>query len=320
MNKFSYKPPYVWPAPTFPFRLYFDDPRLRIFIIESLRNNWDWLLKYHQKIKPTDVFLVISGWHQSEATAKDCKFILETLDLRIENFLFMAGSAEELSSFKKYDLYVDLLPQNAWLDSEQVMKPKSLAKEFDAIYVGRRTAFKRHMLASNIDSLAIIAGNNHGNDISELPQYTYINERQLSPEEVSDQINKSRCGLILSEVEGGCFASSEYLMCGVPVVSTHSKGGRDYWYNDYNSIVVDPDPAEIRKAVDFFKHARRSSEIISKTHKAQSDYIRLQLMRHLDQIFCRHDLGRLDACKYFYDNFFHKLRKSICPNFEEIFA
>ena len=41
---------------------------------------------------------------------------------------------------------------------------------------------------------------------------------------------QAKCGLALSEVEGACFASAEYFLCGLPVVDTAALGGRDVLY------------------------------------------------------------------------------------------
>ena len=54
-------------------------------------------------------------------------------------------------------------------------------------------------------------------------------------------------GGVFSEEEGACWASSEYLLCGLPVVSTHSRGGRDVWYSGHNSLIVEPTQARARR-------------------------------------------------------------------------
>lgn len=54
--------------------------------------------------------------------------------------------------------------------------------------------------------------------------------RYLDHDEVTDAIYKSCLGGIFSEHEGACYASTEYLLCGCPVISTPSVGGRDVWY------------------------------------------------------------------------------------------
>ena len=48
-------------------------------------------------------------------------------------------------------------------------------------------------------------------------------------------------------------ASSEFLLCGLPVVSTPSSGGRDVWYNDRNAVICAPTSAAVREAVEEIK-------------------------------------------------------------------
>ena len=47
-------------------------------------------------------------------------------------------------------------------------------------------------------------------------------------------------GAIFSTAEGACFSSNEYLLTGLPVLSTYSKGGRDFFYDASNSVQVEP--------------------------------------------------------------------------------
>ena len=51
--------------------------------------------------------------------------------------------------------------------------------------------------------------------------------------------------------EGANYSSSEYLLCGLPVVSTESSGGRDYWFDDYNSIICKPNEDSVKKCDEF---------------------------------------------------------------------
>ncbi|WP_092048398.1 glycosyltransferase [Planctomicrobium piriforme] len=72
----------------------------------------------------------------------------------------------------------------------------------------------------------------------------------LTAEEVNLVHNQSRIGVILSEQEGGCGASTEYLLAGLPVVSTSSTGGRDLFYDSGNSIICEPTVDGVRSALN----------------------------------------------------------------------
>ncbi|MBZ4023548.1 hypothetical protein CKO11_13885 [Rhodobacter sp. TJ_12] len=317
-TKHDYKPSYVWPNPAFPFRVYYDGPECRIFIIENIRNNWNWMYEWHERFRPTDIFFVYSGWYQSVGGAKDTEKIFRLLGLRKENFFFMFNSPLEQKNFDGFQGAV--INHNAWLDENLVMKPLGLAKEYDAIYVARRSAFKRHELAAKVGNLALVAGINHGNAEAPLPPYRYLNDTQLTPDQVCEMINKASCGLIMSETEGACFASSEYLLCGVPVVSTPSYGGRDVWYNAYNSIIADPTPEAIAEAVEEMVRWPRNPARIRQMHIDQAHGYRREFIKALDGIFKRFGVTSIDADKYFKDTFFHKLRKSYVPDFKKIFG
>jgi glycosyltransferase involved in cell wall biosynthesis len=195
-----------------------------------------------------------------------------------------------------------------------------LEKKYRAIYVGRRIALKRHMLAAKVNGLALVAGINHSRPVSEIPKHVFLNDRQLTPEEVCVKINESHCGLILSDAEGGCFASSEYLLCGIPVVSTQSFGGRDVWYDNYNSIICDSTPEAVAEAVDHFVTNSPDPYAIRSNHIALANKFRANFVRILGSILIDHGIKNIDPKSYFKDNFYHKMRKSYQPDFEQIFG
>jgi glycosyltransferase involved in cell wall biosynthesis len=77
-------------------------------------------------------------------------------------------------------------------------------------------------------------------------------------------LNQAYCGLALSAIEGGMHASMEYLLCGLPVVTTESLGGRSYFLNSNNSIFVDDNSDAVLSAVNELKkgfNPDRSQEI-----------------------------------------------------------
>ncbi len=67
-----------------------------------------------------------------------------------------------------------------------------------------------------------------------LPHATFTHDPPtlyLNSWEVARKLNACRVGMCLSETEGAMFAAVEYLLCGLPVVSTPSQGGRDVWFD-----------------------------------------------------------------------------------------
>jgi glycosyltransferase involved in cell wall biosynthesis len=77
--------------------------------------------------------------------------------------------------------------------------------------------------------------------------------KKVTVDEMVGFYNEARVGLILSEREGAVFASMEYLLCGLPVVSTPSTGGRDVFWDDRFVIVCEPNPEAVAEAVQELK-------------------------------------------------------------------
>lgn len=318
----GFKPNYVWPNPAFPFREYFTHKKCRIFIIENIQHNWNWMAEWGESIRKTDYFFVYCGAFHDHEFATQAQGVFDALGLAKENFFFMFNSREEMKNFEPFMFKGALINHNAWLDENAVMRPKpETQKLFDAIYVGRRSAFKRHMLAEKVPRLALVAGINHGNNISPAPELpAYINESPLNPGEVCEKINQSHVGLILSEREGACFASSEYLLCGIPVVSTFSKGGRDIWYNEDNSIQCPPDAEAIADAVETLKSERVDPFHIRNMHIAQAALHRARFVKQLQNVFNRFGVVDISAEAYFIEHYEHKMRRSYRPDFASIFG
>lgn len=151
-------------------------------------------------------------------------------------FTFMATTITEMEHMLAHGLNVINIHKNAFLDDRIFFPKKDSIKSFAAIHVANTQAFKRHSLAWGVSNLALVTyAYRFPIDFKEVDGYrslgfTNISDRNegirvLKPKEVADIIRASRCGLILSAEEGSNNASTEYLMCGIPVISTPSMGG-----------------------------------------------------------------------------------------------
>ena len=194
------------------------------------------------------------------------------------------------------------------------------AKKYDAVLIARQSAFKRHHLAGKVERLALVCGGeNHGSRPPdyEMPKAAYRPETQLHPEEVYKVIRQSHCGLALSKEEGACWSSGECLLSGIPMVSTPSEGGRDVWYDDYNSIVCEPDPDLVLDAVRKLAEEPRDPFRIRETHIRKAKEHRARFVGALKSLFADRNIGT-DAESYFRDTFFHKMREIQVPDFEKV--
>jgi len=306
----KFRPFYVWPNVYFPFRHYFQDKRLNIFIIENIVHNFNWLDECKNKIKDSHFFFVYCGWYMDNHHAKHYHEMFEYLKLNKNNFFFLFNSIQEKNFLEQKGFFGELINHNAWID-ENIIKPEVIEKKYDAILVSRQRDFKRHYLARKVDKLAIVAGgNNHcGPSLSySLPPHIYNNDKPLNIEEVCKKINQSYCGLMLSAMEGACFSSSEYLLCGIPVVSTKSLGGRDFWYNDYNSIICDDDEDSVAESVEFFKNNPRDGDRIRKDHILLAQKQKEKFINILQLVFNKYNV-QINAKDYFEKNYYHKMRR-----------
>ena len=85
----SYKSYYVWPNEAFPFRVYLESKNLRIFIIENLQHNFDWLSAYRNRISKRDFFIVILGSHWSQGLLDNALGMFDALNLDKDQFYIL---------------------------------------------------------------------------------------------------------------------------------------------------------------------------------------------------------------------------------------
>lgn len=156
---------------------------------------------------------------------------------------------------------------NAFVDEKTYCPPEGArggdAREFDAIYDARIAPFKRHPLAARVPRLALVH--------YDLPHERHtrwmlgvrlrlwraksLNKRKglwplwMSRQDVAACYRRAKVGLCLSEVEGAMLASIQYLLSGLPVVTTPSRGGRDQFFDSENSITVEPNARAVADAV-----------------------------------------------------------------------
>lgn len=175
------------------------------------------------------------------------------------------------------DLGVPALPSSRLIFiDDAVFKPLECDVEFDAVYNATLSPAKRHELAREVASLALLYDvgapdltMRYEETRALLPRATFLNHeagkgayKQLHIDECATQINRGRVGLCLSAAEGPMQAAMEYLLCGLPVVSTRSFGGRDRYFMPPFCRVVDDDPAAVAAAVATFAERRIPKQVV----------------------------------------------------------
>lgn len=165
------------------------------------------------------------------------------------------------------------------------------------------------------------------------PAETY---RYLLPSEVCCVLNQARVGGIFSAEEGTCYACTEYLFAGLPVITTPSQGGRHVWLNGSNSITVEACCNITHCTCDGKDNTHAPKQAVAQAvasavtalktgvfdrAKIRGDAIttawqfRKTLMTEIQAILNEHGLGEvMDVQEHFCRTFTHKLQgQSFCP-------
>ena len=179
------------------------------------------------------------------------------------HFVMMANTPPESVAFSQAGIANLLVNELIFVD-ERLFTPAhpgaNPAPKYDAVYTARLAPGKRHELAKAVSRVVLMYGAPQAQDIERvkeaLPRAIFANHefnggayRYLDEKQVRDVLVQSSVGLCLSDVEGAMRASLEYRLCGLPVVSTQSSGGRDRYLVGPHVRVVADDPREIANAV-----------------------------------------------------------------------
>lgn len=116
--------------------------------------------------------------------------------------------------------------------------------------------------------------------------------RTLEAEEIVTVLNQGRVGLCLSAVEGAMTACIEYLLCGVPIVSTTSRGGRDVFFDEVNALIVDDTPEAVRSGVETMAARQLDAEAVRERALVQVRRQRRTLQDVVQGIYDREGVGR----------------------------
>jgi len=181
-------------------------------------------------------------------------------------FVFLANNVAQTHMYDELGIESAFVNHNCFANENLfTIKPNS-PKLFDALYNGVCAPYKRLELASRTDNLAIITylqsqhldyfettkallGHAKWLNFPEgnINSYSYS---PISSEGICNLLNQSRAGLCLSHTEGAMVASIEYLLAGLPVVSTPSYGGRDVFFDDEYVVTVEASAEAVRDGVN----------------------------------------------------------------------
>ncbi|OXE42707.1 hypothetical protein CCS92_08640 [Methylobacterium radiotolerans] len=183
----------------------------------------------------------------------------------------MANTPGEEELLRRFGVDVYLAPQNMFVDETMFHPIVDRPRTYDAIYNAQLVPIKRHELARLVPSCAYVTKlfgrwSPHLKKaqlhkfLHGLPRgHVIINRIEadnvvfMDHVQVNEAMASAHVGLCLSKLEGAMYASIEYLLAGLPVVSTRSKGGRDTFFHPDTTLIVDDNPRAVQEGVAAMK-------------------------------------------------------------------
>jgi hypothetical protein len=226
-----------------------------------------WLLLQALRRRRCHLLVQLSWTHESAGMAAKLESRVARYARRYpgHRITILANTPEEREAIASRGLDAVYCNGTAFLSPPVFFPIPGCRKEFSAIYDAVVSPYKRHELAREIENLALITYRKPTSTrahirstLAVLGDATWLNGRPDGKLEWFDQaavnhnLNRARVGLCLSAVEGMMYASTQYLLAGLPVVTTPSAGGRHVFYEpDYVRTVAE-DPAAVAAAVEEF--------------------------------------------------------------------
>ena len=272
----------------------------------------------------------LQNWMWDMEDPKDVETVRAIEDRHISRypkhkFIHLCNTLREKEVFQEYGLNAIFCHQNCLVD-ERIFQPiPDTQKLFDAVYDARISPYKRHYLAQKNDSIAFIYYYDLVNDfnciqevMSQFPHAHFFNHesenyKSLSASAVNQCLNMCKVGLCLSNIEGAMYASIQYLLSGLPVVSTRSKGGRDVFFDEEYVLIVEDDPDAVKEGVDELIRRNISADRIRDKVLEQIKQHRLVLIELIQSIYDQEGIKR-NFSQEWDQLFFHKLHKIQSPN------
>lgn len=253
------------------------------------------------------IWLVSVGW---SADHRFCQNIVKAIrdEYPKHKVIFLVNSYEELYAVTKKNIECIIANQNQFLNKNDFYI-LDVVKKYDAVYNAGFFEYKRHNLASKIKNLVLLSRGSYDEQILDnvkkfenvyLPNFSSNHYKWIWPDEINRLYNESYCGLCLSKTEGAMKACLEYLLSGIPVITTINKGGRDFFLDGRFTVWVDDDPESIAHAVEYLMMANIDpylirNETVRKIDHANEIFIQdLSTLLSLDKSKLKFSLSEYD--------------------------
>lgn len=204
-------------------------------------------------------YLILTDWGTSSDLPPGFWKALVPAHVRSRVY-FLSNETETHAARISAGLNSFLVNNNCWIDESRFTIAGGVDKKYGAVYTARAVDVKRVHLAEKVTDLALVCSDPMSCAVLvpsvgfERCKPVFKPDRYLNSAELSKLYNESRCGLILSRTEGACYTAVEYMLCGIPVVSTkpepgHTLGGRQAWLSPDNSVYCEPTSEAVADAV-----------------------------------------------------------------------
>ena len=240
------------------------------------------------KIDKFGLVFILTSWYNSNKVHKIAKSNNDY------NIVILANSREEEKLCKQKMIpNVLFCNHNAFLNEYKFdIINKNTIRQYDMVIDSAFHEYKNVKMARGIKNILHIGyfkkdeiNEKYVPDFGTLPNFTDKTYKMLNKWEINNYYNQSLVGGIFSECEGACFASSQYLLAGLPVISINSVGGRDIWYNEDNSIICENTEESICEALELAKQKLQSGEFnrekIRNIHLKQMDEHRNTIINYI---------------------------------------
>lgn len=209
-------------ANTLVLSVLFESPDLRFLLSLGFPSHNEPAMPYMQK---RDILFCIVPCYIDAFRLRRELQTLPLFGLTTDQVILLCNSEEDTILAREVGFQSEYINQNCWVDESLFNPDSTIEKDLDAVLICSPLPLKRATLAAGLKNLAIVTHTPYPRGLRDTISPSEYHER-ISASEVAQIINRARVGLCLSPFEGACYAASEYLLCGVPIVSTLSRGGR----------------------------------------------------------------------------------------------
>ena len=241
-----------------------------------------WSFEHNGKVYKNYIAIIFVFWCAESNFIYDKNYLLEDeiINTYTENHIicFPTEKAVEMCKKLRPRLNPCLASHNSFIDENLYKIDLNQQIKYDMIVSSAFAPYKNLNLLSNINN---VIGTGYGfgsgyttfhpknvkiinftdkNNIEMEKERIEENFRFMEPNETIKLINSSKIGGIFSTVEGSCYSSGEYLLCGTPVLSCKCNGGRETFYDSENSKLCDPNNISVEETLNIMLNKYNNGE------------------------------------------------------------